>query len=410
MSPSALAPFRVRSFRFQWPADLATSWAFEMETLILGWYILIATGSVAQLVLFGALAWVGSALSPFIGLAADRLGGRAMLCATRAAYALLAGVLAVLTFMDALAPWHVFLVATLAGLVKPSDQALRNVLVAQTMQPAMLMGALGFSRTTSDVAKVGGALAGAGGVALIGMGPAYALVTAMYVASFALSLGVATPPRRPGGAQGAANVLADMQQALRYVWLKPELLGAFTLVFLVNCLAFPFYLGLLPYVAKEFYGVGQAGLGHLAASFSAGALLGSLVLGAGRTPFRAGRAALWSSMLWFAAVVLLGQFPSFGVGLALIFFAGLVQSFCIVPLNALMLRSASDEMRGRVMGMRVLGVWGLPVGLLLAGPVVAWIGFPACAALYGGLGLAATVLLGYRWRSALWERSAPANA
>ena len=44
--PAALAPFRVRSFRFQWPGDLATSWAFEMETLILGWYVLVETGSV----------------------------------------------------------------------------------------------------------------------------------------------------------------------------------------------------------------------------------------------------------------------------------------------------------------------------------------------------------------------------
>ena len=34
--PSALAPFRIRNYRFQWPADLLTSWAFEMETLILG--------------------------------------------------------------------------------------------------------------------------------------------------------------------------------------------------------------------------------------------------------------------------------------------------------------------------------------------------------------------------------------
>ena len=39
-----LAPFSVRSFRFQWPADLATSWSFEMETLILGWYVLVAVG------------------------------------------------------------------------------------------------------------------------------------------------------------------------------------------------------------------------------------------------------------------------------------------------------------------------------------------------------------------------------
>src|ERR671928_120558 len=47
--PSTFAPFSVRAFRFQWPADLATSWAFEMETLILGWYVLVETQSVLLL-------------------------------------------------------------------------------------------------------------------------------------------------------------------------------------------------------------------------------------------------------------------------------------------------------------------------------------------------------------------------
>src|SRR5437867_4890703 len=84
-----LAPFSVRSFRFQWPADLATSWAFEMEALILGWYILTETGSVESLVLFASLAWLGSIFSPLFGVAGDRLGFRTLLCAMRAAYALL---------------------------------------------------------------------------------------------------------------------------------------------------------------------------------------------------------------------------------------------------------------------------------------------------------------------------------
>ena len=43
-SSSLLAPFQVRSFRFQYPADLLTSWGTEMENLILGWYILVETG------------------------------------------------------------------------------------------------------------------------------------------------------------------------------------------------------------------------------------------------------------------------------------------------------------------------------------------------------------------------------
>jgi hypothetical protein len=46
----ALAPFQIRSFRFQWPADLLASWAFEMEGVILGWFVLVSTGSVLALV------------------------------------------------------------------------------------------------------------------------------------------------------------------------------------------------------------------------------------------------------------------------------------------------------------------------------------------------------------------------
>src|SRR5919106_3290448 len=189
------SPFAVRSFRFQWPADLATSWAFEMEALILGWYVLSATGSVQQLVLVAALAWIGSLFSPFFGVAGDRIGHRTLLCLTRGAYALLAALLTALTLSGTLEPWHVFAVAALAGLMKPSDMVMRHVLVGRTMTPGMLLGALGVSRTTSDTARVAGALAGTGGVALIGMGAAYAVVTAMYVAAFSLSLGVAGTPR-----------------------------------------------------------------------------------------------------------------------------------------------------------------------------------------------------------------------
>ena len=162
-----------------------------MEALILGWYILTATGKVEWLVAFGALMWSGSVFAPFLGIAGDRIGLRALLCLTRGAYALLAAILTALVLADALEPWHVFVLYGIAGLFRPSDQALRNVLIAQTMRPDALLGALGLSRTTADIAKVAGAFAGAGGVALVGMAPAYVIVTALYVSAFLLSMGVA---------------------------------------------------------------------------------------------------------------------------------------------------------------------------------------------------------------------------
>ncbi len=406
----ALAPFGVRSFRFQWPADLVTSWAFEMEALILGWFVLVSTGSVQQLVIVGALAWLGSLFSPFLGVVGDRIGVRTLLCVTRGAYALLAGLLAALTLSGALAPWHVFAISGIAGLLRPSDMAMRHVLVGQTMRSDMLIGALAISRTTSDTARVAGALAGTGGVALIGMGPAYVVVTAMYIGAFLLSLGVAgSPARAPEDKADAAAVLAGLKQAVHYMWTKPDLLGAFSMAFLVNLLAFPFFLGLLPYVAKDVYAIGQSGLGYLAGAFAMGALAGSLVVGANRFPLQAGRVMLWSAAAWFVAILLFGQTRSLGMGLALLFFAGFVQSFCLTPLAAVMLRTSSDEMRGRVMGMRMLAIWGLPLGLLAAGPVIARFGYSATTLIYASLGLAATVVIGYRWRRELWLRSAPAN-
>ena len=62
-----LLPFQVRSFRFQFPADLGTSWGIEMENLVLSWYILVQTGSVLALTLFWALLYLGTLLAPLFG-------------------------------------------------------------------------------------------------------------------------------------------------------------------------------------------------------------------------------------------------------------------------------------------------------------------------------------------------------
>jgi MFS family permease len=401
------SPFSVRSFRFQWPADLATSWAFEMEAVILGWYVLSTTGSVNQLVILAAVGWLGSLFSPFLGLAGDRIGHRAVLVVTRSVYAALALALTVLTLTDSLRPWHVFAISAIAGLMRSSDLNMRSVIVGQTMKPGMLLWALGLSRTTSDSARMVGALAGAGGMALVGMGPAYIAVTILYVAALLLSLGMAG---RPAGTKASsAHPMADLAEGFRYAWNKPELLGAFALVFLVNLLAFPIVFGLLPYVAKDVYGAGQIGLGYLAAAFWLGSLAGSLLVGAGRSAAGAARTMLWAGGLWFMANLFFGLTSTLWTGVAVLGFAGLMQGLCMTPLAAMMLRTSAESMRGRVMGVRSLAIWGLPLGLLAAGPLVEWLGFRTTSVLYAGFGLAATLAIGYYWREVLWYRSAAAN-
>ena len=123
---TAFAPFRIRAYRFQWPADLVVSWAFEMETLILGWYVLVETGSVLFLTIYGALLYGGTLIAPIVGVTSDRIGHRKLLAAMRAIYAVVAAVLMALAFTGVLSPLLVLVLAAVSGLVRPSDMGLRG--------------------------------------------------------------------------------------------------------------------------------------------------------------------------------------------------------------------------------------------------------------------------------------------
>lgn len=407
----ALAPFGVRSFRFQWPADLATSWAFEMETLILGWYILVETGSVVMLAIFGSLQFLGTLVAPMFGVAGDRLGYRNLLCLMRAIYATLSAVLTVLFFTGAATPVSVFVIALLAGIVRPSDLVMRNVLIGETMPADLLMRAMGVARTTMDSARVAGSLAGAGLVATLGMGPAYVVVCLLYLSSLLLTLGVAGGGAKPTSSPIAAPVspLRDLRNGLAYVWSTPAVRATMYIAFLVNLTTFPLTAALLAHVAKDVYHLDQRGLGWLVASFASGALIGSVALSIRGAAIRPARVMLVHGVLWYGATIAFAQAGGPVLGCAMLVLAGLTQSFCMVPMAVTLLRTVPASLRGCVMGVRMLAVYGYPVGLVAAGPLIERFGFATTATTYCVVGVVFLLAIAIRWRNELWRIDSSAN-
>src|SRR5512139_1211723 len=110
---TALSPFGVRSFRFQWSADLVTSWAFDVENVLLGWYIVVETQSVLMVTLYGTMQFLGTLIAPFFGLAGDRMGQRAVICGIRSCFVVLSALGTLLTLTDQLSPALVLLIAGL---------------------------------------------------------------------------------------------------------------------------------------------------------------------------------------------------------------------------------------------------------------------------------------------------------
>jgi len=409
-----LAPFQLRSYRLQWPADLLTSCAFEMETLILGWYVLVVTDSVLLLTLFGALQFTGTLVAPGFGVAGDRIGHRNLLCAMRVVYTILSTTLMSIALAGTPSPTIVLIVTALMGLVRPSDVGVRSALIAEAMPAEQLMPALGISRTTSDMARVLGALTGAGLFAAFGLGPTYIVVASFYAMGCILTAAIG---KIPAGTEATAMTVvqprsspwSDLRAGLAYVRARPQLLAAMWLAFLVNGTAYPLSNGLLPYVAREVYQIDQTGLGYLAASFAVGALLGSMVVSQ-HGSIRPGRAMIIATLAWYAALLVFARVAQPLGGIAMLLLAGFAQSFCMVTLAVMLLRTTSAAFRGRVMGVRMLAIYSLALGLPVAGGLIDLVGFHATATLYACIGLTCTLIIAFNWRSELWPAEAPANA
>jgi len=363
-----------------------------METVVLGWYVMVHTGSVLVLTAFGSLQFLGTLAAPMFGVLGDRLGGRVMLCTMRAIYAVLAALLLLLTLAGSLTPVWVLVVAALAGIVRPNDLVMRNALIGETIPAAHLMGALGMSRATMDSARVVGALAGAGLSTVLGLGYTYVFVTSFYVASFALTFGVSRRPPVPdpgasprGASMPGPSGWRDLKDGLVRIVTTPELLAMMLLAFLINLTAYPVSSGLLPYVAQRVYHVDATGLGWLVASFAFGGLLASMTMVLTKGARRPERATLVHTAIWY--VVLLG----------------FVQNVAIISMTATLLAAAGDGFRGRVMGVRTLAVYGLPLGLMASGVLIEHIGYRPTISALSAIGLALTLLIGIRWRASLWR-------
>ena len=400
----------MRSFRFQWGSDVTTSSGFEMENLILGWYVLVQTGSPFLLSVLVALQFGGTLLAPGLGVVADRVSRRTMLLSMRAAYTVIAAAAMGLGLSGWLEPWHAFVIATLGGFLRPLDIMLRTSLVADTIPAKLLMNASGFARLTMDVPRIVGALAGAWIMAAFGVGHAYAAVAALYFFATLIGFGISPPPLGrtdlPPG-PGAARFVSEFGRGLAYIRSSGTIRFVLYLALLANLVAYPITNGLLPVVARVVYGVDENGLAQLIAAFAVGALLGSVVVAVAKlrspaTVMAVGLAA------WLGLTAVLAFTGSHASGMAVLVAVGFAQSLAMTSMAAVLLMVTAPAYRGRVMGARMLAVYGLPLGLLAGGALIEWMGvrFQMAAFACTGLvlfGLAVAVTRG-RWLGAAATR------
>jgi len=118
---------------------------------------------------------------------------------------------------------------------------------------------------------------------------------------------------------------------------------------------------------------------------------------------------IFGAVTWYAALIVFAHTPNPHWGGLVLTFAGFAHSVSQVPMAAMLLRNSDSQYRGRIMGIRMLAIYGNMPGLLLSGPLIAHFGYPVTATLYCVFALTFILLIVVHWRAHLWRLDAPSN-
>jgi MFS family permease len=405
-------PFRVlryRDYRFVWSSETLNLWASEMETIVLAIFVLRDTGSPLLVGLIGALKFGGTLLGPFYGLMVDRFDRKRLQVGVRVIGLLLALLLTSLIVTDRLVLWHAYAIVSAGSMVRMLDIVLVQALTADAVPAGSLHGAVGLSRFSLDGARVAGSLAGGVIFEVLGLDWAYAMITVLYVLATLTAMKiegreVTSGSGHSGGLHGTSRISgirADLAEGLRHVMRSKVLPGLIFFSFLIEFSAFPIVNGLMTVIGDELYGLGGAGIGLLAAAAAGGALFGALSLGMKRNIGSPTRVMVLGSVTWHVLMLVLAlSLPLWGFALVLVAW-GFSGGLTFVAMVVGLLRAAPVEFRGRVMGIRTLGIYGLPIGLLVGGWIAEEVGARAMIGVLGGIGLVATLVAAAAWPALL---------
>jgi predicted MFS family arabinose efflux permease len=264
-----------------------------------------------------------------------------------------------------------------------------QAVIPSLVEPPQLLNAISLNSVQFNLARtLGPAL---GGLACGTIGPQGCF--ALNAAGFLVLTLMLARVRIPASATVAVLPMGRaLVEGLRYARTHSVIRPALLLATVMSIFGFP-YIILLPALAHDTLGPDPSAVGYLMAAVGGGAVVGGLVLSAVGQPARKELLALGSAIAFGLTLTAFALVPG-PRGTALILFVlGALQTACIASLNTTIQMAVHDGMRGRVMSMMTVILFGFATsGALLIGYLGDRIGVPS--ALAGGgvvIALAATV-------------------
>ncbi|SDT72588.1 MFS transporter [Jiangella sp. DSM 45060] len=360
------ASLRVRNYRLYVISQVLTNTCGWMQRVAQDWLMLSLTGNVT---------WVGLTvtlqLAPMLvfglfgGVVADRFDKRKLLMITQSLFALSALVLGTLTLTGAIEPWHILASAAFLGVATVVDNPARQAFVPEVAGHQHLRNAISINSTVFQLGALVGPALAALGIALVGQG--WSFVVNSMAGITAVALLVAMRASELSAAPAISRSRGQLREGLRYVGDKPVILWSVVMVGFVALTGINLATVLAAY-ADDVFDIGSAGYGLLNSCLAAGAVAGALA-STRRRSLRL-RTLVYSAGVLGLLQVLAGTIAWLPLFCLVLIGVGAASLLYLTGGNTLVQTAVAGTMRGRVMALYILVLFGAQAG---SGTLIGWI-------------------------------------
>ena len=375
--------FRSRNFALLWSGSFAANVGIWMQSVAMGWLIYDLTNSASWL---GRVGFASSAPTLLLGL----LGGaiiehtdrRRLLCTCSLVFTACGAALAAITLTGVVEIWMIILVSLVSGLATAFFMPVFQAILPSTVPPESLMTAISLNSISFNVARIVGPVLGGLVMTSLGVGWCFALNGLGFLVMFFAALALDMPPRK---VVAQVRIGHALRAGIDYARRHPLIRGLLLLCVTMSLFGFP-YIVLMPAVARDVLHLDADGFTLLFSSVGAGAVVGGLTLAYAGDVERKGLLVVGCSAAFGAILIVLSNITTFALAAIVLAVAGFAMIVCIASLNTLIQVTVADEMRGRVMSMMTVSLFGLPtLGAWLLGSLGDRIGITRALALGGGV-------------------------
>ncbi|MBM6549542.1 MFS transporter [Marinomonas ostreistagni] len=343
MSSIPTSLLKQRNFVHFWVGQIASSFAFQMLTVGIGWQVYDLTDSAMALGLVGLFQFLPQLLLTLVvGHVADRYNRRLICVCTRLTMASTVAILAYGNLSDTISANMIYACAVLLGTARAFEMPAAQSILPNLIPAALLSRAVSAIASAREICVIAGPALG-GVIYLLGAPTLY--FTSM--ACFLISCCILFFLRYDYVAKGKQPVdLNHLLGGLRFIKNNKLILGS------VSLDMFAVLLGgataLLPIVAKDILHTGPWGLGLLRCAPALGALLMSLYLSRRPLTHSVGKIMYASVAVFGVATIAFGLSEHLILSMAALFVLGASDMISVVVRSTLVQLETPDEMRGRV--------------------------------------------------------------